>query len=448
MMDGKLGPARLILVSAMSPTSQSRAWLSIPHPTLPIIATCTSDKAVSIYSLTSFTQLSSITGGHKRSVRTCAWKPNLKGQSTLATGSFDASVGLWCKDDEGVGIKETDFTAPGRGENDEEEEDEEWRFALVLDGHDSEVKSVSWSAGGNFLATCSRDKSVWVWEEVGDEDYETIGVLQEHSADVKTVAWHPEEVMFASGSYDNDVRLWKEDLDDWTCMALLQGHESTVWMVEWEGLSIAENLMASTDGVVEREVWIERRQKGGPRLASCSDDRTIRIWRRKPRESRVMQNPLSIIQTGSIGEDWVEEAKLPQAHDREVYAISWSRKTGRIVSTGGDGKIIVYEEMWRSTSENLISESAGQDGVHDGHGGEAMQGVTNTTDANGFDDPGEAVKATEWAVVVEFENAHDVFEINHVVWTRRADRGKQEEGEEVIVTTGDDGAVKVWRVQS
>jgi hypothetical protein len=51
---------------------------------------------------------------------------------------------------------------------------------------------------------------------------------------------------------------------------------------------------------------------------------------------------------------------------------------------------------------------------------------------------------TEWVVIAEWENAHDVFEVNHVCWALRVDKGKRREGEEVIVTTGDDGEVKVW----
>lgn len=347
----------ILPVTTLTPPASQRAWLSIPHPHLPLLATATGT-SLRIYSLTSLTLLSTITGGHKRSIRSCAWKPGNSGTATVATGSFDASVGIWTQ---------------------EVDDNEDWRFAIVLDGHESEVKSVAWSVGGNLLATSSRDKSVWIWEEVAEDDYETVAVLQEHEGDVKCVAWHPEEELLASGSYDDNIRLWREEVDDWGCVSVLRGHQSTVWAVDWEPLP-------------------PRDETVGLRLLSCSDDVTIRIWRKSPNQERQAQSRLSIIKTTSA-EEWVEEAQLPKTHVRTIYSVAWSKDTHRIASTGGDGKIVVYEE--------------------------------NKQPSGG------------WQVVAVCDCAHQEFEVNHVVWAKAKVDGAVQE---VLVTTGDDGEVKIWKV--
>lgn len=371
----------------------------------------------------------------------------------LATGSFDASVGIWRREDDyGNGGGEKGLVDIGQrdGEIDdgEAEEEEEWKFAIVLDGHESEVKSVAWSAGGNLLATCSRDKSVWVWEEVGEDDYETVAVLQEHEGDVKCVAWHPEEELVASGSYDDEVRLWREDVDDWGCCGVLRGHGGTVWCVQWEGVKVG---VYGEGGGGE---WMARRRASGPRLVSCSDDLSVRVWRRRPRE-KVPQSRLSIIRSGSAEEEWVEEASLPVVHSRAIYAVAWSKR-GRVVSTGGDGAVVVYEERWKQGGRKEVP--ATNDGeLENGNattvGGGAMEGVTNgetLEEADGQEGRAandEAISnATEWVVIAQIDGAHGVFEINHVTWAPRPSKNGEDnsEREDLIITTGDDGAVKVW----
>ena len=69
---------------------------------------------------------------------------------------------------------------------------------------------------------------------------------------IRCCPWPPLQLL-ASASYDDTVKLYREEEDDWVCCATLEGHESTVWSLAFD--------------------------PSGQRLASCSDDRTVRIWR-------------------------------------------------------------------------------------------------------------------------------------------------------------------------
>lgn len=381
-----------------------------------------------VYSLSSFNLVHTVAGGHKRSIRAVSWKPGGTGQSVLATGSFDASAGIWRRDERG---SEEDHTRRqgGGDDNDEEEEDaDDYQFSCILDGHEHEIKSLSWSPSGQYLATCSRDKSVWIWEELEDDNFETVAVLQEHDQDVKCVAWHPEEDLLASCSYDDTVRLYKEDTDDWVQVSLIDGHSETVWWVEFEGSGMSKKDFRQTKqgGSEEQSRYLELLEHSGPRLATCSDDCTVRIWRRIPKERPVQSSSNtgipSIIRSFSVDEEWVQDAILPKQHDRPVYSVSWSRQTGLLVSAGSDGKIVVYRERWKSQVTNGVTT-----------------GEDNPTEASK-----DAESLTEWEVVAELFSAHDVFEINHICWAKRSDKGRRSDDEEVIVSTGDDGEVRVW----
>lgn len=449
--------AEITHIADLTPPSQDRVWYTSPHPDLPIVACCGADKSVRIYSLSNFTLLSTISGGHKRSVRSCAWKPHVKGESVLATASFDATAGIWKRwDGYGKGENDGPRAIDENGDALEDEDDDEWGFAVLLDGHDSEVKSISWSPSGSLLATCSRDKSIWIWEDLedGDNNFETVAVLQEHTADVKCVVWHPAEECLASGSYDDTIRLWREDIDDWGQIACLRGHEGTVWSIDWES---AEPIESSTEAArmpalsdnheltdEQKQRWVDRRSLCGPRLASCSDDKTVRIWRKEPSQRNTSQpthsSVPSVIQPTGIDETWIEEAQLPHQHELSIYAVAWNKRTGLVASAGADGKIVVYQEYFGSNPEN---------------GDQAPELNPSTEDAPG-DQP--VMPETHWRVVASIDAAHDIYEINHICWA--TSRGKQTheqtgeqpstspkaDDEEILLTSGDDGCVKAWKL--
>lgn len=176
---------------------EDRTWSVAWNPIQPLLATCSSDKTVRLYHYRSlnntsnglnsssstsfaasstatpppfdFTFATSIATGHSRTVRNVAWSPS--GRS-LATASFDSSVAIFERSheegDEDIYENEDDDedgeggTKGGRRR--EAPPTGEWECASTLEGHESECKSVAYSYNGGLLASCSRDKSVWIWE--------------------------------------------------------------------------------------------------------------------------------------------------------------------------------------------------------------------------------------------------------------------------------------------
>ncbi|RDW60763.1 putative cytosolic iron-sulfur protein assembly protein 1 [Coleophoma cylindrospora] len=429
---------QLVHLADFKPPSAARAWVSIPNPNgLPLIATATSEKTVRVYSLSNFTLHSTLEGGHSRSIRSVAWKPSTQnnGELCIATGSFDSTMGLWRRKEEdgalGAGGSgeplELEVTRNGIKHDEEGSDDgEDWEFAIVLEGHDSEVKHVAYSPSGQWLASCSRDKSIWIWEEIGeegDDEFETVAVLQEHTADVKCVSWRAassykdEGEVLASASYDDTIRLWREEEEgEWGCFAVMEGHDGTVWSLEWEP-SVSVKRFDLEDG-------------RPPRLLSSSADGTIRLWSLAPaapspnKPSYFNSGIPSTMRPAPAAEKWICTAILPKVHDLPVYSISWSARTGQVVSTGGDGRVAIYEERKREPA-----------------GTEAEPKPEEAAES------AEPSAKTEWVVLTILDGAHGPYEVNHVTWCPRYDAGKKSADEEIVITTGDDGLVKAWTVE-
>lgn len=371
----------------------------------------------------------------------------------LVSGSFDATAGLWRWDGDVTGgsaeiVLETDISAHGCTTGDEDNGhandigDREWEFTLVLEGHDSEVKSCAFSPSGAFLATCSRDKSVWIWEDIGsseaEDEWETIAVLNEHEGDVKAVAWCPDvpgrnsrrqysSDVLASASYDNTARIWREDSDgEWVCVAVLDGHAGTVWGIEWEP---------------------RPNQDRFPRLLTYSADGSIRLWELKdaPDDEDGISPETGLGALGgvpntmrrSLREEWRCTALLPAAHDRDIYSVAWSKATGLIASTGRDGKVALYRERCSPVASPGPPISATNTQLRNETSADKADGAATIPPLR-----------VHWDLLAVFPNAHGPFEVNHITWSRRFDAESGARGlEEMLITTGDDGVVRSWQVE-
>lgn len=260
---------------------QDRAWSVAWSPGGALIASCGGDKTVRVWGREGdgWVCRSVLADAHQRTVRNVAWSPC---GTRLASASFDATTCVWSR------------------------RDGDFEVTATLEGHENEVKGVAWAPSGNLLATCSRDKSVWIWEVDEEEDYECASVLNSHTQDVKHVVWHPNSEVLASASYDNSIRLYREDGDDWSSFATLEGHESTVWSIDFDAT--------------------------GRRLVSCGDDKTIRIWQEGAATS------------SGVGATWECVCTLSGHHTRVIYDVSWCKLTGAIATASGDDTIRVFEE--------------------------------------------------------------------------------------------------------
>ena len=145
-----IGVMSLDPIAVLAGHQEDRVWHASWSHSGHFLASCGEDKTIRIWRLVKDESLSVfyvtvLEDAQTRTLRSCEWSPD---DSMIASASFDGTVVIWeCQNSSG----------------------NKWDQMASLEGHDNEVKSVSWSANGNWLATCGRDKKIWIWEKLRGE---------------------------------------------------------------------------------------------------------------------------------------------------------------------------------------------------------------------------------------------------------------------------------------
>lgn len=229
--------------------------------------------------------------------------------------------------------------------------------------HDDAINDAQVDQTGKYLATCSSDYSIKIFEMI-ENSHNLITTLSSHSGPVWQVSWGPPKYGFilASCSFDKRVIVWKQQNNSsWTKLHEFS-HESSVNSTQWYPSDQELVLVsASQDGSISVLTSINEnnntwnlikipeahfigclsvswcqpleftRQKElviSKRFVSGGTDELVKIWRFDQNES-----------------SWNEEFKLI-GHGDNVRSVAWCPDVGssisKIASCSQDGKVIVW----------------------------------------------------------------------------------------------------------
>jgi cytosolic iron-sulfur protein assembly protein CIAO1 len=279
-------------------------------------------------------------------------------------------------------------------------------ISVLDEGQARTIRSCEWSPDGELLATASFDGSIFIWQ-ARDKTlalWDRIAALEGHDNEVKSISWCNEGPFLATCGRDKKIWVWERlDSNDFECGGVLDGHTQDVKFVQWHP-KLPILFSASYDDTIKiwaedegdwycartlighiSTVWGLTLDRMGGSMVTCSDDRSLILWEA---ESKVDPK-----------KEWRKLALLPEVHQYPIYSIDWNVMYNIIVTGGGDNAL------------KILKYTKAEDGM--------------------------PILTQENSII----NAHNG-DVNCVRWNPIYNTTRSE----LLLTTGDDGLIKIWQL--
>ncbi|KAG9262018.1 protein HIRA [Astyanax mexicanus] len=253
----------------------------------------------------------------------------------LASGGDDKLVMVW---------KKAAFIGPSTvfGSSSKLANVEQWRCVTILRSHTGDVMDVAWSPHDLWLASCSVDNTIVIWN--ARKFPEIVTTLKGHTGLVKGLTWDPVGKYIASQADDHSLKVWRTM--DWQMDTNITkpfnecGGTTHVLRLSWspDGQYLvsahAMNNSGPTAQIIERDGWKTNMDFVGHRKAVTVVKFNPKIFKKKQRNGSAPKPscPYCCCAVGSKDRSlsvWLTSLKRPlvvihDLFDKSIMDITWT----------------------------------------------------------------------------------------------------------------------------